>query len=133
MMFRVTDQNAFAPLATLECVVIDCPAPRNLATFYQGLFGGSVNRTDPRWTVNDHWATLHTPSGQVVAFQGIDHYVAPQWPDSTHPQQFHLDLHVNDVDGAHARIIAAGGELLRVAAGWRVYADPAGHPFCVLG
>jgi hypothetical protein len=35
----------------------------------------------------------------------------------------HLDIRVSDVDAEHERADAH----------WRVYADPAGHPFCLCG
>lgn len=121
------------PLAALECVVLDCPDPGQLAAFYRFLLGGTVNRPDPRWAVGDHWATLHTPTGQVVAFQSVDPYVPPRWPDPAHPQQLHLDFHVEALDRAHSGVLALGGRLLESARGWRVYCDPAGHPFCLVG
>lgn len=121
------------PLATLECVVLDCPDPAKLAAFYQALVGGSANQPDPRWAVGDSWATLHTPDGQVLAFQAVDPYVPPRWPDPAHPQQFHLDFHVEALEQAHQRVLALGGRLLESARGWRVYADPADHPFCLVG
>jgi hypothetical protein len=121
------------PLATLECVVLDCPDPRQLAAFYHCLLGGSINQPDLRWTVGDRWATLHTPAGQVLAFQAVDPYVLPRWPDPAHPQQFHLDFHVQALEQTHQSVLALGGRLLESAPGWRVYADPAGHPLCLLG
>lgn len=84
------------PLATLECVVLDCPDPGKLAAFYRSLPGGIINQPNPRWAVGDRWATLHTPTGPVLAFQAVDRYVAPRWPEPAHPQQFHLDLHVGN-------------------------------------
>ena len=121
------------PLARLECVVLDCPDPAELAAFYQRLIGGTINRPDRRWAISERWATLHTPSGQVLAFQGVEPYVAPRWPDPAHPQQFHLDFRVEAVDEAHSAVLAHGGTLLDSAQGWRVYSDPAGHPFCLVG
>lgn len=121
------------PLATLECVVLDCPDPAELAAFYCGLLGGTINQPDPRWAVGDRWATLHTPTGQVLAFQGVDSYLPPDWPDPRGPQQFHLDFHVASLEPAHAVVLASGGRLLESTPGWRVFADPAGHPFCLVG
>jgi catechol 2,3-dioxygenase-like lactoylglutathione lyase family enzyme len=121
------------PLATLECVVLDCPDPAQLAAFYQSLLGGSINQPDRRWAVSDRWATLHTPTEQVLAFQAADPYVPPRWPDAAHPQQFHLDFHVDALEQAHAAVLALGARLLKRARGWNVYADPAGHPFCLVG
>jgi catechol 2,3-dioxygenase-like lactoylglutathione lyase family enzyme len=122
-----------SPLATLECVVLDCPDPAELAAFYRVLLGGSINQPDPRWAVGKRWATLHTPTGQVLAFQAVDDYVPPRWPDPAHPQQFHLDFHVKALEPAHLKVLDLGAELLKSARGWRVYADPAGHPFCLVG
>jgi catechol 2,3-dioxygenase-like lactoylglutathione lyase family enzyme len=120
-------------IGKLQCVVLDCPDVRELAQFYQALLGGAVNQADPRWAVGDDFATLHTGSGLVFAFQRVRDYQAPRWPDSSHPQQFHLDLEVPDLDLAQQQVLGLGGTLLHLDPhGWRVCADPAGHPFCLL-
>lgn len=122
-------------IADLQCVVLDCPEPTELAEFYRALVGGAVNQEDRRWAVGDAWATLHTPSGLVLAFQRVADYTPPQWPDPTRPQQFHLDLGVPDLDRAQEQVLAAGARLLDDGSGeraWRIYADPAGHPFCLV-
>jgi hypothetical protein len=79
-------------IGNLQCVVLDCPDAGGLAEFYESLLGGTVNQPDPRWTLDDRWATLHSGSGLVPAFQQVDDYQPPRWPDAAHPQQFHLDL-----------------------------------------
>lgn len=120
-------------IGKLQCVVLDCPDAPGLARFYQALLGGVVNQADPRWTVSDDFSTLHTESGLVFAFQRVEDFRPPQWPDSAHPQQFHLDLDASDLNEAHTQVLALGTTLLHVdPRGWRVYADPAGHPFCLL-
>lgn len=120
-------------IGKLQCVVLDCPDAPSLARFYQALLGGAVNQADPRWSTSDDFSTLHTASGPVLAFQRVRDFRAPQWPDSAHPQQFHLDLDVPDIDKAHTQILKLGVTLLHIdPRGWRVYADPAGHPFCLL-
>jgi Glyoxalase-like domain len=120
-------------IAKLQCVVLDCPDVLELAGFYQSLLGGAVNEPDPRWAVSDDFSTLHTGSGLVFAFQRVKDYRAPRWPDSTYPQQFHLDLDVPDLDQAQEQVLGFGATLLHVdARGWRIFADPAGHPFCLL-
>jgi hypothetical protein len=120
-------------IAKLQCVVLDCADPIGLALFYRSLLGGTVNQPDPRWAVSDQFATLHTGSGVVLAFQHVDDYLPPQWPDPEHPQQFHLDLDVPDLDQAQSQVQGLGGELLHAdPRGWRVFADPAGHPFCLI-
>ncbi|MFD3545473.1 VOC family protein [Streptomyces sp. NPDC058655] len=122
-------------IAKLQCVVLDCADVLPLARFYRSLLGGEVNRPDPRWTLDDDWATLHTDTGLVLAFQRAADHRPPQWPDPARPQQFHLDLGVADLDQAQEEALGLGASLLDAgeqARGWRVYADPAGHPFCLV-
>ncbi|MGP4109483.1 VOC family protein [Streptomyces sp. 4N509B] len=117
----------------LQCVVLDCPDALVLARFYQSLLGGAVNQPDARWAVSNDFSTLHTDSGQVLGFQRVEDYHAPRWPDSAYPQQFHLDIEVPDLDQAQEQVLDSGATLLHVDPhGWRVFADPAGHPFCLL-
>ena len=87
-------------IGQLQCVVLDCPDAPGLARFYQALLGGAVNQADPRWAVNADFSTLHMESGLVFGFQRVPDFRAPQWPASAHPQQFHLDLDVPDLDQA---------------------------------
>lgn len=122
-------------IAQLQCVALDCPDPAELARFYRGLLGGTVDEPDPRWTLDAHWSTLHTPSGTVLAFQRVADHRPPTWPDPTRPQQFHLDCGVPDLDRAHEEAVALGATLLDAGPAereWRVYADPVGHPFCLV-
>jgi hypothetical protein len=122
-------------IADLQCVVLDCSYPADLAVFYQALLGGAVNQRDRRWALGDDWATLHTPSGVVLAFQRVVDYQPPHWPDPASPQQFHLDFGVADLDHAQAQVLALGAAVLDDGTnrrGWRIYADPAGHPFCLV-
>ncbi|MFF2008285.1 VOC family protein [Streptomyces sp. NPDC058195] len=120
-------------MAKLQCVVLDCADVDELSRFYRALLGGQVNRPDPRWSVGGGWATLHTDDGSVLAFQRVADYRPPSWPDSARPQQAHLDLAVDDLDRAQENALRLGATLLDSgggARGWRVLADPAGHPFC---
>jgi predicted enzyme related to lactoylglutathione lyase len=122
-------------IACLECVVLDCPEPAELAAFYGSILGGAVNRPDRRWALSDAWATLHTPSGVVLAFQRAADHLPPLWPDPSRPQQFHLDFGVADLDRAEEQVLAHGATVLDAGAdgrSWRIYADPAGHPFCLV-
>jgi hypothetical protein len=63
-------------------------------------------------------------------------HIQPDWPGGT-AQQVHLDLHVEDPRAAHAEAMSLGARLLQEAddlaapEGFQVYADPAGHPFCI--
>jgi predicted enzyme related to lactoylglutathione lyase len=71
-----------------------------------------------------------------VGVQLAPDHVPPEWPDGT-PQQIHLDLWVDDFEEAHTEVMSAGAKLLQAAVStespdnFQVYADPAGHPFCL--
>ncbi|MFC5800476.1 VOC family protein [Streptomyces formicae] len=122
-------------IAELQCTVLDCPDPAALARFYAAVLGGDVDRPDRRWATGDGWATVHTPCGQVLAFQRVDDYRPPRRPDPARPQQFHLDFAVPDLEEAGVQVLALGATLLDAEGaerGWSVYADPAGHPFCLV-
>lgn len=117
-------------LARLRSVVIDCPAPRDLAEFYRDLIGGEVTSAE------DDWVVL-VVDGLRVAFQLAEDFAAPTWPRGERPQQFHLDVTVDDVDAAEPGVLALGATKHDVQPGeaagdtFRVYLDPAGHPFCL--
>ena len=69
---------------------------------------------------------------------GVQHapdHAPPRWPDGN-PQQVHVDFHVSEPAELHERAIALGAKLLQdgdmsATHGYGVYADPAGHPFCI--
>lgn len=114
-------------IAKLGVVVLDCPEPRKLAEFYAAVLDGTV-------TGDGDWVDLEVPGGQSLAFQKAPGLVAPSWPAPDAPQQFHLDLTVEDLDAAEKEVLALGASVLDAAdraRTWRVYADPAGHPFCL--
>jgi catechol 2,3-dioxygenase-like lactoylglutathione lyase family enzyme len=122
-------------IAKLQCVVLDCADVDELSGFYQSLLGGVVNQPDPRWSLDDSWATVHTDSGVVLAFQRVEDHRPPRWPDPARPQQFHLDLGVEDLDHVQEHVLKLGATLLDAGdakRSWRVFADPAAHPFCLV-
>jgi hypothetical protein len=55
-------------------------------------------------------------------------------PDPRRPQQLHLDIRVDDVDRAEQAVLALGARRLPTEReeGFRVFADPAGYPFCLV-
>ena len=115
-------------IASLHNTVLDCPDPRALAAFYSAVLGWPVTDED------DDWVTIApAPGSPGVAFQLAPDLIAPDWPDPARPQQFHLDLTVADVDTAEAEVLALGARRLPSdgPGSFRVYADPAGHPFCL--
>ncbi|MCP3820501.1 VOC family protein [Streptomyces sp. A3M-1-3] len=115
-------------VAKLGTVVLDCPDPHALAAFYAELLGGKVEADD------EGWVDLSGYEGTPLCFQKAPGYVAPRWPAPDASQQFHLDLTVEDLDAAEARALALGAQALDAddrTRSFRVYADPAGHPFCL--
>lgn len=125
-------------IATMGVTVLDCPNPRELAEFYAAVLGWRVDeeRTEVDG-VGDEWVELVAPHGRHLAFQRSEGYQPPHWPSTERPQQLHLDLDVPraEVDAAEREVLALGARLLQGDDGgkraFRVYADPAGHPFCL--
>ena len=119
-----------APIATLDLVALDCPDPRGLARFYAALLGWEI--VDEA----DDWVTLRGGVGAGIAFQRASDYRAPSWPDGDIPQQSHLDFDVLDLDAAQESVLALGatdtGMPEGKRTGFRVFLDPAGHPFCLV-
>jgi catechol 2,3-dioxygenase-like lactoylglutathione lyase family enzyme len=104
--------------------VLDCPDPAALAAFYSELLGQPVTCQCDEWAVV---AANDTSSG--LAFQLVRDHRPPTWPDPAVPQQVHLDVMVEDVAAAEPWVLALGAKRLD---GESVYADPAGHPFCLI-
>ena len=111
-------------IGRMHHVVLDCPDPARLAAFYSALLGLPVTYDDGDWAVV---AADDRSSG--LAFQRASGNPPPTWPDPAVPQQFHLDIMVEDVAAAGPRVLALGAARL---GGGNVYADPAGHPFCLI-
>ena len=110
-------------------MILDCPNPRILARFYSEVLGAEIVGYD------DDWAEIVLPDTNrpLLAFQQVENFVAPKWPTQDVPQQTHLDIRVSDLDVAETAVLAlgatrAGSDTLT----FRVYLDPAGHPFCLI-
>ncbi|MGW4034106.1 VOC family protein [Streptomyces sp. NPDC004838] len=115
-------------IASLGAVALDCPDPVALARFYAQVLGGEVNAED------NTWVELTGVPGTTLAFQAAPGHVPPKWPAPDDSQQLHLDLMVEDLDAAEKAVLALGATVLDASdrsRGFRVYADPAGHPFCL--
>ncbi|HWM06739.1 MAG TPA: VOC family protein [Actinophytocola sp.] len=110
----------------LGSVVLDCPDPHALADFYARLLDWPTDERD-----DQGWATIEGPAGAMIEFQRAADYQPPTWPEPDRPQMLHLDLRVDDLDAAHERAVELGAQLLDTQRTFRVYADPAGHPFCL--
>jgi len=111
----------------LSSVAIDCPDAGRLAAFYADITGGKVTFR------HETWATVNGPGGRID-FQTAPGYRPPTWPDPTSSMQMHLDFFVDDLAAAETRVLAAGAtkyDLQQNDDHCHVYADPAGHPFCL--
>ncbi len=116
-------------IGRLEKTVFDCPDPRALAAFYAAILGMRVNED------SDDWVVIGSePGARQLAFQRAAHWIPPDWPDPHRPQQLHLDIRVDDVDAAERAVLALGARRLpgELEGRFRVFADPVGHPFCLV-
>jgi catechol 2,3-dioxygenase-like lactoylglutathione lyase family enzyme len=116
-------------------VCLDCADAEELAAFYRALFGWEITARD-----GADWIQLRDPSGGVgLNLQAEEWYVPPVWPehDGEPTKMLHFEIEVDDLDGAVARVLAAGGRQAehqpsdRAHDRLRVMLDPAGHPFCL--
>ena len=114
---------------TRQVIVFDAADLAAESGFWASLLGGTV-------VAEDDWHSIVVDGSWVMSVQLARDHVPPDWPDGT-PQQIHLDLHVDDLAAAHDRVVELGARMLRPAndldaeEGFQVYADPAGHPFCL--
>jgi hypothetical protein len=130
----------------LSQVVLDGTDVRVLAEFYRQLLGWRYRPGDEPPAPGEpdpqgrDWLVLRDPAGSArVAFQQVATLPEATWPEGPVPQQLHLDLTVPttaDLDAQHERALALGARLLQDRSDdpdepLRVYADPAGHPFCI--
>jgi catechol-2,3-dioxygenase len=112
----------------LRAIVLDCEDLEPLATFWSGVLDLPIVER------SDDWWELATPEGgTALAVQKVAKH---RPPNARRPQQLHIDVGVDDLDREGARVLALGatplGELHEGdGRPWRVYADPAGHPFCL--
>lgn len=135
-----------AGIPVLAQVVLDTTDARALAEFYRDLLDLAYRpgdecppdgQPDPRGA---DWLVLrHRDGRRALAFQQVATQPAATWPDGPVPQMLHLDMTVPTVaelGAAHRRALALGATVLLDRTDdedeplW-VFADPAGHPFCV--
>jgi predicted enzyme related to lactoylglutathione lyase len=115
---------------TQQVVVFDAADLGAESGFWAGVLGGRVE-------AEDDWHSVYDGEDRPrVGVQLAPDHRPPEWPDGM-PQQIHLDLFVDDVRAAHDEVVSLGARVLRQAddlnapQGFQVYADPAGHPFCL--
>jgi len=116
-----------------QVVVFDADDLESESSFWAGVLDGTVD-------AEDDWHMVLVDGHPRVGVQLAPNHVAPDWPDGTPEQQIHLDLWVEDFPSAHDHVMALGAKVLKPAEdgdsgdsgdNFQVYADPAGHPFCL--
>jgi catechol 2,3-dioxygenase-like lactoylglutathione lyase family enzyme len=123
--FDLCQSDGVGPVMNLFAVTIDAPDALALARFYADLLGMEVTYEGPE-------GALIAGDGKSVMFQQVGDYTPPRWPDPAYPQQAHLDILVDDLDAGQARALELGASKLGGGGdNFRVFADPAGHPFCL--
>lgn len=121
-----------SPITEFLAFTIDTPDAAKLAQFYTDLTGGEVTGNYPEYGFSSA-----TVLGAPFHFQTVADYSRPEWPGQDHPQQFHLDFRVDDLEtaAAHAESLGATRADFQPAddlgGSWLVMLDPDGHPFCL--
>jgi catechol 2,3-dioxygenase-like lactoylglutathione lyase family enzyme len=134
------------PFPRLAQVVLDTTDARRLAEFYREFLGFHYRPGEepPPAGADDvagrEWLVLVHPDGyRAMAFQQVERLKETTLPDGDIPQQLHLDIVVPDtaeLDRQHECALRLGATLREdhftdPEEPLRIYADPAGHLFCV--
>lgn len=123
-------------IGRLSLTALDCPDPLALARFYSGVTGWPIDATLDEVDALERvsWVQLRSDGGATLAFQRVDTHRPPQWPGGDVPQQLHLDFDVDDLDRAEQQVLALGAQKAahQPSEDFRVFLDPAGHPFCLV-
>lgn len=113
-----------------QVVVFDAADLTAESSFWAGVLDGTVD-------AEDDWHMVFVDGEPRMGVQLAPDHVAPDWPEGSPEQQIHLDLWVDDFEAAHEKVMSLGARVLQEAAesdepdNFQVYADPAGHPFCL--
>jgi predicted enzyme related to lactoylglutathione lyase len=113
-----------------QVVVFDAADLAAESNFWAGVLDGTVD-------AEDDWHMVIVNGEPRVGVQLAPNHVPPDWPDGEPPQQIHVDLWIDDFGAAPDRVMSLGARILKPAAdvdspdNFQVYADPAGHPFCL--
>jgi catechol 2,3-dioxygenase-like lactoylglutathione lyase family enzyme len=112
-----------------------------LGTFYSSLLGWELKTPGPDEPDfdNPEWVSVIprgvTTGGFSLAFQRVDDFTAPTWPNGPVPQQVHLDLWVDSIEDSTPAALALGATRHDVQPSeegdFVVFLDPVGHPFCL--
>ncbi|MFD9716155.1 VOC family protein [Streptomyces sp. NPDC059076] len=120
--------TASGPAIRMLSIDFDCPDPIVLSRFYGDALGLPVIYSSADFVL------LGREGAPGLGFIRVADYRPPTWPDPTQGKQAHMELGVDDLEAAHARMLALGAVEPPVqphADERRVLLDPAGHPFCI--
>jgi predicted enzyme related to lactoylglutathione lyase len=120
-------------IARPRSIVLDCPDTRVLAEFYRDLLGWEITYSET--PDEGGWIVVAGGGPFRLAFQLAPDHKPPRWPDPESALQMHLDVTVDDMDEAERRVLELGATKAAVQPSdkddFRVFLDPAGHPFCL--
>jgi len=114
-------------LARMAMASLDCAEPVALAEFWAALLDGTVIASDEQVSV------VRTDTLMIGTIRVPD-YQPPTWPGGPTPKHMHLDLAVRELDEAEAEALRLGAvkpDHQPQPDEWRIFLDPAGHPFCL--
>ena len=106
---------------------LDCADPIALADFWAALLDGTV-------VLRTEQVVVVKTDTILLGAARVPDYEPPTWPGGATPKRMHLDLAVRDLDTAEQRALELGARKADTQPRpdqWRVYFDPAGHPFCL--
>ncbi len=116
---------------TRQVVVLDAADVTEVSNFWAALLGGGVVDGD-----DSFHCVIDSEGRWVLGVQHAPDHQPPDWP-AGNAQQVHLDLHVSDPEASLAHALEIGARPLLndddpgANEGHHVFADPAGHPFCI--
>jgi catechol 2,3-dioxygenase-like lactoylglutathione lyase family enzyme len=113
-----------------QVVVFDAPDLEAESRFWAGVLDGTVD-------AEEDWHMVMVDGAPRIGVQLAPDHVPPDWPGGEPKQQIHLDLWVDDFPSSHELVMSLGANVLQEAErgegdSFQVYADPAGHPFCLV-
>ena len=109
-------------------ISLDCADPSALGSFWAALLDGEILRA------TDTVAVVKVDPTLLLVAMAVENYVPPTWPEGSVPKQAHIDVEVDDLNGATRRAVSLGAvpaESQQWPDRYRVLFDPAGHPFCL--
>jgi hypothetical protein len=119
-----------AAIGWVSTVALECRDPAGLAEFYHRVTGRPVTFAEPDW-----YSLAAGPGEASLSFQYSPGHEPPRWPDPQSSMQFHLHVKVEHLDEAERAVLAIGATKLEPQPSpehSRVFADPAGHIFCLV-